>query len=54
MLRRVADHLFCDHLFWMSRYLARAEWRARLADVNYHLLVESPTNDPHPWGRRSR
>jgi uncharacterized alpha-E superfamily protein len=34
MLRRVADHLF-----WMARYLERAQWRARLADVNYHLLV---------------
>ncbi len=44
MLRRIADHLF-----WMARYLERAEWRARLADVNYHLLVESPTVDPHPW-----
>jgi uncharacterized alpha-E superfamily protein len=44
MLRRIADHLF-----WVARYLERAEWRARLADVNYHLLVESPTNDPHPW-----
>jgi uncharacterized alpha-E superfamily protein len=44
MLRRIADHLF-----WMARYLERAEWRARLADVNYHLLVESPTHDPHPW-----
>ncbi|HEV3112962.1 MAG TPA: alpha-E domain-containing protein [Candidatus Binataceae bacterium] len=44
MLRRIADHLF-----WMSRYLERAEWRARLADVNYHLLVESPAIDEHPW-----
>jgi uncharacterized alpha-E superfamily protein len=44
MLRRIADHLF-----WMARYLERAEWRARLADVNYHLLVESPTHDVHPW-----
>ncbi len=44
MLRRIADHLS-----WMARYLERAEWRARLADVNYHLLVESPTHDPHPW-----
>jgi uncharacterized alpha-E superfamily protein len=44
MLRRIADHLF-----WMSRYLERAEWRARLADVNYHLLVESPAQDPQPW-----
>jgi uncharacterized alpha-E superfamily protein len=44
MLRRIADHLF-----WMARYLERAEWRARLADVNYHLLVESPTHDPQSW-----
>jgi uncharacterized alpha-E superfamily protein len=44
MLRRIADHLF-----WMSRYLERAEWRARLADVNYHLLVETPAQDAHPW-----
>lgn len=44
MLRRIADHLF-----WMARYLERAEWRARLADVNYHLLVESPTHDSYPW-----
>jgi uncharacterized alpha-E superfamily protein len=44
MLRRIADHLF-----WMARYLERAEWRARLADVNYHLLVESPAQDPQPW-----
>ena len=44
MLRRIADHLF-----WMARYLERAEWRARLADVNYHLLVETPTHDAHPW-----
>jgi uncharacterized alpha-E superfamily protein len=44
MLRRIADHLF-----WMARYLERAEWRARLADVNYHLLVESPAPEPHPW-----
>ena len=28
MLRRIADHLF-----WMSRYLERAEWRARLRAV---------------------
>ncbi len=44
MLRRIADHLF-----WMARYLERAEWRARLADVNYHLLVETPTREAHPW-----
>ncbi|HEY6420335.1 MAG TPA: alpha-E domain-containing protein [Candidatus Binataceae bacterium] len=41
MLRRVANHLF-----WAARYLERAEWRARLVDVNYHLLVESPPGAP--------
>jgi uncharacterized alpha-E superfamily protein len=44
VLRRIADHLF-----WMARYMERAEWRARLADVNYHLLVQSSSNDPYPW-----
>jgi uncharacterized alpha-E superfamily protein len=37
VLKRIANHLF-----WAARYLERAEWRARLVDVNYHLLVESP------------
>jgi len=37
VLRRIANHLF-----WLGRYLERAEWRARLVDVNYHLLVQSP------------
>lgn len=37
MLRRIANHLF-----WAARYLERAEWRARLVDVNYHLLTENP------------
>ncbi|MGA3229197.1 MAG: alpha-E domain-containing protein, partial [Candidatus Binatus sp.] len=36
MLRRIASHLF-----WTARNLERAEWRARLLDVNYHLLIES-------------
>ena len=34
MLRRIADSMF-----WAARYLERAEWRARLVDVNYRLLV---------------
>ena len=37
MLRRIASHLF-----WTACNLERAEWRARLLDVNYHLLIESP------------
>ena len=44
MLKRVADHLF-----WAARYLERAEWRARLVDVHYHLLVESPPHATEPW-----
>jgi len=44
VLRRIADHLF-----WTARNLERAEWRARLVDVNYHLLIESFPRDTQPW-----
>ncbi len=44
MLRRVANNLF-----WAARNLERAEWRARLVDVNYHLLIETPPRDSAPW-----
>lgn len=44
MLRSVADHLF-----WAARYLERAQWRARLVDVNYNLLLEVPPRDADPW-----
>jgi uncharacterized alpha-E superfamily protein len=44
MLRRIANHLF-----WAARYLERAEWRARLVDVHYHLLIESPPHASEPW-----
>ncbi len=44
MLRRIANHLF-----WAARNLERAEWRARLVNVNYHLLVESPPHEQEPW-----
>ena len=40
VLRRIADSLF-----WAARYLERAQWRARLVDVNYHLLLEVPPRD---------
>jgi uncharacterized alpha-E superfamily protein len=43
-LKRVASHLF-----WAARYLERAEWRARLVDVNYHLLVESQSQPEEGW-----
>ncbi len=44
MLKRIADHLF-----WTARNLERAEWRARLAEVNYQLLIETPPRDLQPW-----
>lgn len=37
MLARLAESLF-----WMARYLERAEHTARLLDVNYHAIVEAP------------
>ena len=44
MLKRIADHLF-----WTARNLERAEWRARLVEVNYQLLIETPPRDLQPW-----
>lgn len=39
MLSRVADSLY-----WMSRYLERAEHTARLLDLQLHLMLELPPN----------
>lgn len=44
MLRRIAGQLF-----WAARYLERAQWRARLVDVNYHLILEVPPRAADPW-----
>jgi uncharacterized alpha-E superfamily protein len=44
VLRRVANNLF-----WAARNLERAEWRARIVDVNYHLLIETSPRDSAPW-----
>jgi len=44
MLRRIAGNLF-----WLARYLERAEWRARLLDVNYRLLVENSAEAKDEW-----
>jgi len=44
MLRRIAANLF-----WLARCLERAEWRARLVDVNYRLLVENPAEAKDEW-----
>ena len=47
MLSRVADSLY-----WMSRYLERAEHTTRLLDVNLNLMLdESPTSAEHRWRR---
>jgi len=46
MLSRTADHLF-----WMSRYMERAENTARMLDVNYQtsLLPQSDAVAEHGW-----
>jgi uncharacterized alpha-E superfamily protein len=47
MLSRVADHLY-----WLSRYLERAEHTARLIDVSLNLSLElSPAASEQRWGR---
>lgn len=47
MLSRVADALY-----WMSRYLERAEHTARLLDVHLHAMLDfSPTSTSHRWDR---
>jgi uncharacterized alpha-E superfamily protein len=35
-----------DSLFWMGRYLERAEATARIVDVQYHAALESPVINP--------
>ncbi|MDP8305388.1 MAG: alpha-E domain-containing protein [Candidatus Chlorobium antarcticum] len=48
MLSRVAESLF-----WMSRYVERAENTARFFDVNFNLLLDlnriTPTENPDCW-----
>ncbi|UZQ54977.1 alpha-E domain-containing protein [Trichothermofontia sichuanensis B231] len=44
MLSRVADSIY-----WMNRYVERAENIARFVDVNLHLLLESPTGMAQQW-----
>ena len=34
-----------ESLFWTGRYLERAEDTARMLDVTYHGLLESPPNE---------
>ncbi len=44
MLSRVANHIY-----WMARYLERAENTARLIQVNTHLLLDLPRSVPLGW-----
>ena len=47
MLSRVADSLY-----WMSRYIERAEHTTRLLDVNLNLMLdESATSADRRWQR---
>lgn len=45
MLSRVADSLY-----WMSRYIERAENVARFVEVNEHLMLDLPPGLPPQWG----
>lgn len=45
MLARLAENLF-----WAGRYVERAEDTARMVDVTYHTLLESPAGEvPQAW-----
>ena len=44
MLSRVAESIY-----WMSRYIERAENMARIADVNEHLMLDLPPGLPPQW-----
>lgn len=44
MLSRVADAIY-----WMSRYIERAENVARFVDVNSNMLLDSPTGQEAQW-----
>src|ERR1041385_4932152 len=44
MLSRVADNLY-----WISRYIERAENVARFIDVNLHLILDLPAGSAEQW-----
>lgn len=44
MLSRVAESLY-----WMSRYVERAENISRFVEVNWHLTLEQPDNEFQEW-----
>ena len=45
MLSRVAESIY-----WMSRYIERAENVARFVEVNEHLMLDLPPSVPPQWG----
>ncbi|MGL5066086.1 MAG: alpha-E domain-containing protein, partial [Microcoleus sp.] len=44
MLSRVADSIY-----WLNRYVERAENIARFADVNFNLILDSPAGITQQW-----
>ncbi len=44
MLSRVADSIY-----WMSRYVERAENLARFADVTLNMMLDLPSGSPEQW-----
>src|ERR1700688_5002544 len=43
MLSRIAESLF-----WLARYIERAEGTSRILDVNYHMLLEQSQQSYRP------
>ncbi|MEO0352075.1 MAG: alpha-E domain-containing protein, partial [Cyanobacteria bacterium P01_A01_bin.15] len=44
MLSRVADSIY-----WINRYVERAENVSRFVDVNLHLLLDTPMGNMQQW-----
>ncbi|NVK49136.1 MAG: alpha-E domain-containing protein, partial [Cyclobacteriaceae bacterium] len=44
MLSRVANHIY-----WLGRYLERAENYARFIDVNFNLMQDLPEDLKEQW-----
>ena len=44
MLSRVAESMY-----WMGRYVERAENVARIMDANYHMILDLPTGVGEQW-----
>lgn len=47
MLSRIAESLF-----WIGRYLERADDTSRILDVQLQVLIEDPTVEEGPWSAR--